>query len=130
MQNARAALLFAITVNMANILLDVLFVVYLEMDADGVALASVIAEYVGLGLGVMLVNRQLKMHPGHWLWGNITNRAKLRHMLSVNQNIFIRTLCLIFAFAFFTAQGANYGGARYLDGMGTPPGRSIQSSVN
>ena len=30
-------------------------------------------------------------------------------MLTINSNIFIRTWCLIFAFAFFTAQGARLG---------------------
>ena len=30
-------------------------------------------------------------------------------MLVLNQNIFLRTMCLIFAFAFFTRQGANQG---------------------
>jgi MATE family multidrug resistance protein len=32
-----------------------------------------------------------------------------RRMLTVNQNIFIRTLCLMFTLAFFTAQGSRMG---------------------
>lgn len=52
MQNAGAALLFPVIVNAINIVLDLVFVVYLEMDIDGVAIASLIAEYVGMGLGI------------------------------------------------------------------------------
>ena len=34
---------------------------------------------------------------------------ELRSLLALNQNIFIRTICLIFVFAFFTRQGASQG---------------------
>ena len=43
MQNARGALAIMLTINLTNIALDLLFVVYLGMDVDGVAAASLAA---------------------------------------------------------------------------------------
>ncbi len=109
MQNARGPLYLLLIINITNILLDLLFVWGFGMDVDGVALASVIAEYFGVMAGLWLISRELKKYPGRWLKAQIFDGAKLRQMLVLNQNIFIRTLCLIFSFAFFTAQGAKYG---------------------
>ena len=109
MQNARGPLYLLLVINISNILLDFWFVWGLGMDVDGVALASVIAEYLGVGVGLWLIVRELKKYPGHWLKAQIFNSDKLRQMLVLNHNIFIRTLCLIFSFAFFTAQGAKFG---------------------
>lgn len=44
MQNAKAVLQIGIVVNVINIILDIIFVVYLEMDVRGVALATVISQ--------------------------------------------------------------------------------------
>ncbi len=109
MQNARGPLYLLLTINLTNIALDLLFVWGLGMDVDGVALASVISEYIGVFVGLWLVKRELKRYSGRWITQLIFNSGKLRQMFVVNQNIFIRTLCLIFSFAFFTAQGAKYG---------------------
>jgi len=109
MQNARVPLLMMVTANVTNIVLDLTFVVGLGMTADGVALASVIAEYTGTVLGVLLVVRSLRAHPGRWVKERVLDRASFARMVGVNQNIFIRTLCLVFAFAFFTSQGAAQG---------------------
>ena len=109
MQNARGPLYLLLTINLINIVLDLVFVWGLGMDVDGVALASVISEYIGVVVGLWLVKRELKLHPGKWLKQQILDATKLRQMLVLNHNIFIRTLCLIFSFAFFTAQGAKHG---------------------
>ena len=52
MHNVRTVLAISVVLNLINILLDLLFVVVLEMDVEGVALASVIAEYSGLALAL------------------------------------------------------------------------------
>lgn len=109
MQNARIPLLLLVLVNSLNMLLDLYFVNVLGMAADGVAWASVIAEYVGLTLGLQLVGRELKRYPGNWRFGLLIDKARLVALLSLNKDIFIRTLCLMFTLAFFTTQGARYG---------------------
>jgi len=108
-KNARVPLYIMLTVNIVNIVLDLIFVVGLGMTIDGVAWASVIADYSGLGLAAYLTWKLLK-HDGYVLnTTRILNRHALSRMFSVNHAIFIRTLCLVFAFAFFTAKGAESG---------------------
>ena len=109
LQNARVPLLIFLTVNLTNIVLDLVFVVALGMKVDGVALASVIAEYAGLAVGLAFVARELQRHPGQWLAGKFTRLREYTAFFSVNANLFIRTMALMFAIAFVTAQGARMG---------------------
>jgi len=109
MQNARGPLYLLLVITLTNILLDLWLVWGLGMDVEGVALATVVAEYMGLAIGLWLLGRELKKYPGRWQWGEIIHLGQLRQMLALNHNIFIRTLCLIVSFAFFTAQGAKFG---------------------
>jgi len=109
MQNARATLIVAVTVNIINVVLDFVFVFGLDMDVRGVALASVISLYIGLFVAVFLVSRELRINPGEWLIADILHMQRLKEILALNQDIFIRTICLIFVFAFFTRQGAKQG---------------------
>ena len=109
MQNARATLMVAVTVNIINVILDFVFVFGFDMDVRGVALASVISLYIGMALAVFLVLRELRINQGEWLIADIFHMQGLKEILALNQDIFIRTICLIFVFAFFTRQGAKQG---------------------
>jgi MATE family multidrug resistance protein len=110
LQNARIPLLIFLTINLTNIALDLFFVVVLGMNVDGVALASVIAEYSGFLVGATFAISILKKRAGHWPLARLTNIAAYRAFFSVNTNIFIRTMALMFTLAFITAQGARLGG--------------------
>jgi MATE family multidrug resistance protein len=110
LQNARVPLFIFLAINLTNIALDLLFVVVLGMTVDGVALASVIAEYAGLGVGATFAVRALKKREGHWPLGRLTNLAAYKAFFAVNTNIFIRTMALMFTLAFVTAQSARLGG--------------------
>ncbi len=107
--NATATLILAVIINVTNIVLDLVFVLRFGMDVDGVALATVIAQYAGLLAGVWLVRGVLLEHPGRWRSGMIVDVSSIRRMLSVNRNLFIRTISLLFVFAFFTHQSAAQG---------------------
>ncbi len=109
MQNARGPLVILLCINAINIVLDIVFVVVLHLDVKGVALASLFGEYAGLGLGLLIVSRELRLYPGVWRWDKLKDAVTFRRMLAINHNIFIRTLLLIFVFAFFAAQGARQG---------------------
>ena len=111
LQNARVPLYIFLTINLTNIVLDLLFVIVLGMDVDGVALASVIAEYTGLALGITFALRELRRHPGRWIRERLTKLSAYMAFFSVNANLFVRTMALMFTFAFVTAQGARLGPA-------------------
>ena len=111
MQNARVPLAIFLTINITNIALDLLFVMGLGMKVEGVALASVIAEYSGLVVGGAFAISALRRHAGHWPLARLTKLYAYRAFFSVNANLFIRTMALLFTFGFVTAQGARLGPA-------------------
>jgi len=110
LQNARIPLLIFLTINLTNIALDLFFVVVLGMTIDGVALASVIAEYSGFLVGVVFAISILKKRAGHWPLARLTNIAAYKAFFSINANLFVRTMALMFTLSFITAQGARLGG--------------------
>jgi MATE family multidrug resistance protein len=110
-QNARVPLLIFLTINITNIVLDLLFVIGLGMKVEGVALASVIAEYSGLAVGVAFAITSLRKHSGHWPIARLTSLAAYKAFFSVNGNLFMRSMALMFTFAWVTAQGARLGPA-------------------
>lgn len=110
LQNARVPLAIFLTINLTNIALDLLFVVILGMKVDGVALASVIAEYSGLIVGGLFVLSALRQRPGLWPVDRLTNFSAYKAFFAINANLFVRSMALMFTFSFITAQGARLGG--------------------
>ena len=109
LQNTRATLYVQIWMNGLNIILDVVFVVGFGWGVPGVALATVIAEYAGLALAIWLVVKSLPSVGGRMTADQVLSPLRLRQTLGLNLDIFVRTICLVFAFAYFTAQGARLG---------------------
>jgi MATE family multidrug resistance protein len=95
--------------NLINISLDILFVYHFKMQVGGVALASLIAEYIGLVAALLIAIKTIRQEKMQWPWRDIFCLHKFKAMLLINSHIFLRTWCLIFTFAFFTAQGAKMG---------------------
>lgn len=109
MQNARYPMIVTIFLNALNIGLDVFFVYTMGMNVDGVAWGTLIARYAGLTLAVVLLVAKYR----NWLRGYVHELLlevkALKKFFTVNRDIFIRTLCLIFTFSFFTAKSATFG---------------------
>ena len=110
LQNARIPLLIFLTINFTNIALDLFFVVVLGMTVDGVALASVIAEYSGFLVGAAFAISILKKRAGHWPFARLTSITAYKAFFSINANLFVRTMALMFTLSFITAQSARLGG--------------------
>ena len=110
LQNARVPLLIFLTINLTNIALDLLFVLVLGMKVDGVALASVFAEYTGLTVALIFAVRELRRNHGHWPMDKFVRIREYAAFFSINANLFVRTMALMFTIAFVTAQGTRMGG--------------------
>ncbi|SFU80687.1 MATE family efflux transporter [Halomonas korlensis] len=108
-QNSRVTLAILVLTNSVNIVLDLLFVVGLGMTSDGVAWATVIADYTALAFGGVLVLRQLGHLRGRFLRERLLRLSAYAELFQVNANLFVRTLGLLFAMAFFTSRGAAQG---------------------
>jgi multidrug resistance protein, MATE family len=109
MQMPRRALAVQVAINGINIALDLLFVVGLGWGVAGVAGATVIAQYAGAILGLVLITSRLRALGGVWRRERIADIAALAAMMRVNRDIFIRTVCMIFAWSWFTWKGATLG---------------------
>lgn len=105
-QDSRSPLYLLLLTNTANIALDIIFVLELHWQVAGVAWATVIAEYLGLLLGLWLWWRSPARAPQSVAWAVLLQWRGYLPMFKLNGNIFIRTLMLISCLAFFTAQGA------------------------
>lgn len=106
---SRSALVIVLVINISNIVFDLLLVNHFGMKADGVALASVMAEYIGLVFALgLLSKRQLALKQIE-LKKELQLLLQNRKGLNLHGNFMLRTLCLIFSFAFFTNQGAQQG---------------------
>lgn len=109
LQRTRAVLLHQVVLNGTNIGLDLLFVPMLGWGVEGVAAASVIAEFAAVGVGLVLVRRHLGRIAVTGHCRGLLDRERLGALLTVNGNILIRTLLLVGCFFHFAATGARIG---------------------
>ena len=108
MERTRAVLLLQLWMNGLNIVLDLWFVLELDMGVEGVATATIIAEWSGLALGLWLC---LAAFGGdQWRdWGRIFDRIKVRRMMVVSGDIMLRSMLLKASFMTFLFIGAGMG---------------------
>lgn len=109
MQNARGPLLITLVINLTNVTLDLWFVLGLGLKVQGVAAGALLAELAGAGAAGWLLVRELRRHPGNWSGTRLLDLRSYRALLRINGNLFVRTLALMFTFAFVTVQGARMG---------------------
>jgi len=110
-QDTRSILVIQLLLNCTNIILDIVFVMGFNLGVAGVAAATVIAEFLAFATGMMIVLGRMKQRK-HGLkidLDQLLDTVALKRMFVVNRDIMIRTLCLIFAFAWFTNEGAKSG---------------------
>jgi MATE family multidrug resistance protein len=95
-----AVLVLQLWTNLLNIVLSLAFVLGLDMGVTGAALATAIAEWTGLALGLWLCRGVFALPA--WRDGQrIFDRARLWHMAVVNTDILIRSVLLMAAFTSF-----------------------------
>ncbi len=108
-QQPRRVLALLLLSNGLNALLDLLFVPLLGMRAEGVALATVLAEVTAFSFGCWLLLRQRGMGARLRRIGRLFAPGEVRQLFQLNRDLFLRTIALMVVFTFFTAQGARQG---------------------
>ena len=109
MQNTRAVLYLQVFMNGLNIVLDLYFVLNLGWGVAGVAIATLISELAAVIIGLLVYRREVNRFDPGGKSGSVWDVNKLKRTLGINIDIFIRTVCLLFAFAFFTSQASGFG---------------------
>ena len=104
----RALLLIQLWMNGLNITLDLWFVLGLDWGVEGVAIATLIAEWSGLALGVWLCRDALNT-PAWKDWPRVFERAQMIRFARVNRDILLRSVMLQGIFMSFVFLGARFG---------------------
>ncbi|WP_084399195.1 MATE family efflux transporter [Henriciella aquimarina] len=98
-------LAFQIVMNGTNAGLDIWFVAGLGWGPMGIGAGTAIAEWVALAFGLFLVRGGLTRSR------QIFDRARIAALINANRDILVRTLALLFCFAWFVNAGASLGTA-------------------
>lgn len=106
---AKLGLLIQLTLNLSNIVLNLYFVLVLDMAVAGVAWASGLAELIAFAMSIVVILILYKPKFFKIPRAEFLDRAKLLRMFNVNRDILIRSLALLAALTWFTVQGANMG---------------------
>lgn len=99
--------------NGLNIILNLTFVVGYGLGIEGIALGTVLAEWLTFFFASFLLLKEMKLwklsHRFRQLKSQVFNKTKLIDLFKVNGDIMIRTLALLSGFAWFANQGAIFG---------------------
>ncbi|NOC92866.1 MATE family efflux transporter [Ruegeria sp. HKCCD6228] len=107
-ERTRGVFILQVWMNGLNIGLDLWFVLGLGWGVEGVAIATLIAEWTGLALGVWLCRDGFA--DGIWRdWARVFDAARLRRMLQVNGDIMLRSVLLTGSFTTFLFVGSDLG---------------------
>lgn len=113
---ARELLKLQLFLNGLNIVLDVLAAGVFGLGAFGIALGTVCSEVITCVVAFYRLQRFLAKKHGvgtewrvFWPSDRVREMSQLLRLLTANADIMIRTLLLVFAFAYFTNEAAKYG---------------------
>ncbi len=106
MQNTKTPMYIAIVGNLLNIGFNYYFVYIKGMRADGVALGTLLAQYLSLLLAVVFMFNQYPEYLKHLEIKSKLLKTKILSLLSMNRDLFIRSFILIFVLSFFTVSSA------------------------
>lgn len=109
MQNAVVPMILTVIINVINIIANIVLIQYFNMTVEGVALGTVIAQYVGLLVAIGIFYKRHSNLLIHFHRKAIFEIQEFKKFLSLNRDIFIRTFMLVFAFSFFENQSAAQG---------------------
>jgi multidrug resistance protein, MATE family len=110
-QRVRLALVTQVLINAINIVAVLLYVYRFDWGVAGIGAATATADALGFAFGAWLLWR-LRSHDLPALSRrNLFDAAALKRLVAINRDIFVRTLCLLSSFAWFTHLSARQGDA-------------------
>lgn len=110
MQDTVSPMMMDMLVNLVNMLVSYVLAIYTPIGALGVAYGTVVAQLTGLLLSVVILMTKYRM-----VWQGLSLRQLLRDMsgmgrlMSLNANLFVRSLCFMVVYVGFTSLSSKYG---------------------
>lgn len=109
MQDSKSAMKISIVVNVINTLLSLVAVYVFDMGFMGIAVGTLVSEYLGLVYTVWLLRRRFSMHVrmliDTWQW----SRRVSRRFFMVSGDIFLRSFLLTLVHLAMVSLGARSG---------------------
>jgi MATE family multidrug resistance protein len=110
MQDTVRPMVVDIVVNVVNMVVSYILAVMTPMGALGVALGTVIAQYTGLTVAtILLLTKYHHLWKGQSLVRLAFDGHGMRRLLSLNGNLFVRSLCFMVVYVGFTSLASKYG---------------------
>lgn len=109
MQNAVVPMIVAITVNAIHIAGSYFFSIVGSMGLSGIALASVVAQWTGVGVMAVIIWRRFRHRIVRVPLSEIMDLRAMRRFFRINVDIIVRTFCIVAVYTFFTIASARMG---------------------
>ena len=112
MQNTKVPMMIAIGQNVVNIAVSLILVIGFGMGIKGVALGTLIAQWAGFLVGILLLSREArkwKEERGKWKENALDAEKSSANPSSLHLDIFLRTVCLVSVNLYFTSAGSAQG---------------------
>ena len=110
MQDTLSPMITDIVVNLVNMLVSYALAVYTPLGALGVAYGTLVAQISGLLLAILLF---LFRYRTIWLdvslWRLARDAQGIKRLMSLNGNLFIRSLCFMVVYVGFTSLASHFG---------------------
>ena len=109
MQNGVIPMAISITVNTLHIAFGAWFVFSFNMGIVGIAYASVVSQWIGLALAVILILLYFRKTFQKIVLREVLDFASMKRFFQVNGDIIVRTFCNVGVYTFFAAASNKMG---------------------
>lgn len=110
MQDAVSPMVCDVIINVVNVISSYVLAIYTPLGTLGVAHGTVIAQYVGLTVAITFLVVKYKPYLQEFTHlRHVMRWSELRHLLVLNGNLFIRSLCFMIVYVGFTSIAGSYG---------------------
>ena len=109
MQNSKSPMWIALLINSVNVGASYFLAFTMGWGIAGIGAGTAIAQWSGVILAVIILKKSYgKLFRG-FSFDGILDRVELVKFFKVNRDIFIRTLCLVVVFTYFTIASSHMG---------------------
>ena len=110
MQDTVSPMAIDIVVNVVNMVVSYVLAVYTPMEALGVAYGTLIAQFTGLFLSLLILLWKYRhVWNGLSLWKLAKDKHGIGNLITLNVNLFVRSLCFMIVYVGFTSLSSLYG---------------------
>lgn len=109
LQDTRNPMIVSIIGNIVNVVASAILAITFDLGITGIAAGTVIAQWTSLTLSYVVYRRRYAASMPRVTLARVFERQPFIHLMKVNSDIFLRTLCLTCVFTAFTAFSSRYG---------------------